>query len=277
MAMNFKLNILPILNKSEAKWKKIAKRIKFLKLSKKAIWGLAIGLGIPVYLIGLIIIAWYPVADNALAYAKGSAASVQVAQKHMTEQKFRTALADLADVSANLEGLRVSLSIIPKSARNLPIIKTQIDAVEFTVDSSSQLISAMRTLTILANDILDPFLKNSKLSLDELPENVRREILKGIFESPPILQGSRPNWIGRCGSVANSGRRRLKHCPGKDRSIARKIAANCRGGGLGYSFGRDFAVAFRLSCSENLFIFTAKQYGIAADRRIFGRLRNYAS
>ena len=191
MAMNFKLNILPILNKSEAKWKKIAKRIKFLKLSKKAIWGLAIGLGIPVYLIGLIIIAWYPVADNALAYAKGSAASVQVAQNHMTEQKFRTALADLADVSTNLEGLRVSLSIIPKSVRNFQLIKTQIDAVEFTVDSSSQLIIAMRTLTVLATDILDPFLKNSKLSLDELPENVRREILKGIFESPPILQGIR--------------------------------------------------------------------------------------
>jgi len=189
--MNFKFNILPILNKSEAKWKKFIKRIKFPKLSKKAIWGLAIGLGIPVYLIGLIIIAWYPAADSALAYAKGSAAAVQAAQKHMIEQKFRTALSDLADVSTNLEGLRVSLSIIPKSVRNFPIIKTQIDAVEFTVDSSSQLISAMRTLTILANDILDPFLKNSKLSLDELPENVRREILKKIFESPPILQGIR--------------------------------------------------------------------------------------
>ena len=191
MAFDFKLNILPILNRSEAKWKKFIKKIKFPRLSKKMIWGLAIGLGIPVYLIGLIIIAWYPIANNALVYAKSASASVAAAQKHMTEQKFRTALADLADVSANLEGLRVSLSIIPKSARNLPVIKTQIDAVEFTVDSSSQLISAMRTLTILANDILDPFLKNSKLSLDELPENVRREILKGIFESPPVLQGIR--------------------------------------------------------------------------------------
>ncbi len=191
MAMNFKFNILPILNKSEAKWKKFVKRIKFPKLSKKAIWGLAIGLGIPVYLIGLIIIAWYPVADSALAYAKGSAAAVQAVQKHMTEQKFRTALSDLADVSTNLEGLRVSLSIIPKSVRNFPMIKTQIDAVEFTVDSSSQLINAMRTLTVLATDILDPFLKNSKLSLDKLPDNVRREVLKKIFESPPILQGIR--------------------------------------------------------------------------------------
>lgn len=191
MAMNFKFNILPILNKSEAKWKKFIKKIKFPKLSKKAIWGLAIGLGIPAYLIGLIIIAWYPVADSALAYAKGSAASVAAAQKHMTEQKFRTALSDLADVSTNLEGLRVSLSIIPKSVRNFPMIKTQIDAVEFTVDSSSQLISAMRTLTVLATDILDPFLKNSKLSLDKLPDNVRREVLKKIFESPPILQGIR--------------------------------------------------------------------------------------
>ena len=175
MAFDFKLNILPILNRSEAKWKKFIKQIKFPKLSKKAIWGLSIGLGIPVYLIGLIIIAWYPVADNALAYAKGWAASVQAAQNHMTEQKFRTALSDLADVSTNLEGLRVSLSVIPESVRNFPMIKTQIDAVEFTVDSSSQLINAMRTLTVLATDILDPFLKNSKLSLDELPDNVRRE------------------------------------------------------------------------------------------------------
>jgi len=191
MAFDFKLNILPILNRSEARWKKFIKKIKFPRLSKKMIWGLAIGLGIPVYLIGLIIIAWYPIANNALVYAKSASASVAAAQKHMTEQKFRTALADLADVSANLEGLRVSLSIIPKSARNLPVIKTQIDAVEFTVDSSSQLINAMRTLTVLATDILDPFLKNSKLSLDKLPDNVRRDVLKKIFESPPILQGIR--------------------------------------------------------------------------------------
>ena len=34
-------------------------------------------------------------------------------------------------------------------------------------------------------------MKNSKLSIDKLPENVRREVLKKIFESPPILQGIR--------------------------------------------------------------------------------------
>ena len=34
MAMNFKFNILPILNKSEARWKKFAKRIKFPNCQK---------------------------------------------------------------------------------------------------------------------------------------------------------------------------------------------------------------------------------------------------
>ena len=159
--------------------------------SRRLIIGLLVGVGIPLYLLGIFVWAWYPNVQAMLTYAKTAGTSVSSAQAHLKEQKFRTALADLAEVSTNIQGLRISIGVLPQPLRRIPMVATQLEAVGAVVDSSIQLISAMQTMTILAIDVLDPFLQNPKLSLETLPDAVRREILKKIYESPPILQGIR--------------------------------------------------------------------------------------
>ncbi len=188
--MNRTVNLLHNNHQTAESRKKSRKPFRF-HVSKKVIVSLLLCIGVPLYLLAIFVWAWYPNVVQAIDYAKGASAAVQSAQIHMKEQKFRTALADLSNVSTNIEGLRVSISIMPETIRKFPKVETQLFAVGSLLDSSLQLISAMQAMTLLAIDVLDPFLQNPKLSLEKLPDSLRRDLLKKIFESPPILQSIR--------------------------------------------------------------------------------------
>ncbi|MFA6391382.1 MAG: DUF4012 domain-containing protein [Patescibacteria group bacterium] len=165
--------------------KTVSKSDKRKKLIKKC----SICVLVFVVIVSIPAIIYYPPAKSAYNYALAGREDFVKAQGAIGAQDFSGAKKALLTAEEKMNKSKDELKKL-NSIKFIPFVGKQLKAVDSILTATIQLGTGLQDLADLGDSVFSPLKQNgTAVSLSKISPEQTEEILKAIYESPPLLQG----------------------------------------------------------------------------------------
>lgn len=112
------------------------------------------------------------------------------AQTSIEAQNFTNARASLIEANVEFKNAKAHMDKLSEF-KSIPLARKQITAVENILDSGIQLSSALEKVVGFADEILLTLQVDKGITINNISEEQKTQILKKMYEAPPSLQGAK--------------------------------------------------------------------------------------
>ena len=157
------------------------------KVRKFFLWFFVIII-VVIFTIGIFGYTKYPHAMAAYEKALQGKNNFLEAQELVKQENFREATVQLEEAHTNFQSAYDDFQELD-FFENIPLVSTQIKAVDKILIAGIQTSSAIGKITAFGDEIITELKPEGAFDFHSISSEEKREVLKKIFESPPDLQG----------------------------------------------------------------------------------------
>ncbi|MFH1173128.1 MAG: DUF4012 domain-containing protein [bacterium] len=164
-------------------------RSRYYRLLKTVEWTAVLVVLIIIAVVGLLIREYYfPIKNLYLEFTEARSA-LQSAQDSLQNQNFAEAADSLGQAHQELVDAQADLDRIV-----LPFLLDRLTAKQRAIAQQLLVVgirasASLQEFTLFANDVMLVLSSDQKFKLDNVTAEQKKELLKKLFESPPLLQG----------------------------------------------------------------------------------------